>query len=210
MRTIKQERIINAIRALVLIMLLLSQACYGDDFRSNLNVVNNALVFYGDGIGELDTVRSEIRVLLMSNTESVRNLGFILDEIVVAQPSQELSWDISRRLSKAIRSVLAGVKITEASPKLVLEFISSQYLIKSYLGLFEIAPEDIEMIISMSDLELLKVYDDYYSSSLSMKAYSSWLFVRKAILLSYQTSNNPGSAYRTPIVVYRGVRTLTR
>lgn len=210
MRTIKQEKIINAIRALVLIMLLLSQACYSDDFRSNLNVVNDALVFYGDGIGELDTVRSEIRVLVMSNTESVRNLGFILDEIVAAQPSQELSWDISRRLSKAIRTMLAGVKITEASPKVILEFISCQYLMRSYLGLFEIAPEDIEMIISVSDLELIKIYNDYYSGSLSRKAYSSWLFVRKAILLSYQTSNNPSAASRAPIVVYRGVRTLTR
>lgn len=198
----------NVIKFFAFFICLSFQPCYGAEPEDMLSAANDALIFYGDGIGDSKKINVQLDKLSSSKIDSMVVLAQMLRTLTINPPKGELQWGFARKFSKHVRLAINNQEITKARPELILELMLTQYLAKSYLGLFEHAPENEGLIISMSDIELSELFQKSFSQNLDRKDKGTWRFVLHALTMANKDVLNAPSNYRHPLVVHRGVRSL--
>lgn len=208
MHSIKRSRVLDVVSLFTILLLFFSPYGRADDLRM-LATINDVFIFYGEGVGSKSKILDDINLLRLEG--GVRgDLAGALNELVSAYGGEELPWDFSRRFSRVIRLSLNNADIASVESGVVLEFIAVQYLSKCYLGMFELAPEEVGKLVSKNELELIGFFDGRYSLALDRKGKGTWLFVKEAVSSSRNHDVNKNVNRCFPLVVYRGVRGLTR
>merc|ERR1711879_419451 len=85
--------------------------------------------------------------------------------------------------------------------RVALEFLTVQYLSKSYIGTYELPREHQDRFIGQDEAVLVPVIDEYMNSeSLSNKDLARWQFIRKALTDLNSRSSTWASVSGKPFV----------
>ena len=120
--------------------------------------------------------------------ESFDALRDVLNQGVDAGPGEEsLPWRYPQWLSQSLSAFLLATESdmpadTKGLELVALEFLTVQYLSKSYIGTYELPREHKDRYIGQDEVILVPIIDAYMNSeSLSNKDIARWQFIRKAL-----------------------------
>ena len=182
--------------------------------REMITLANDVLVYSNERIGNPAELERRIGALSGSAEYpgSDVHAAFkitLADLMQSAARGQDLPWETPRDFSRITRDIVSNIEYKQADTQLLLEFIALQYLAKSYLGIYELAPEQERSVISKNELQLIEVIEQRLALSVGSKQKSTLAYVKKAIAdsLYEQLRFSPKA---TPLVVYRGTRSLSK
>ena len=139
--------------------------------------------------------------------ESFDTLREVLNQGVEAGPNEEdLPWRYPQWLSQALSQFLLAIEENlsdeaKGMELVALEFLTVQYLSKSYIGTYELPREHNDQFIGQDEVILVPVIDKYMASeSLSNKDVARWQFIRKALADLNSRSSTWASVSGKPFV----------
>jgi len=142
------------------------------------------------------------RLMLTLNT-----LRDVLVQGVEAGPEEEdLPWRYPQWLSQALSAFLLATEETLPASaggmeRVALEFLTVQYLSKSYIGTYELSREHADIYIGQDEVVLVPVIDEYMSAeALNNKDVARWQFIRKALADLNSRSSTWASVSGKPFV----------
>ena len=148
--------------------------------------------------GKLD--KPEIR-------QSFDALRDVLNQGIEAGPGEEsLPWRYPQWLSQSLSAFLleteSDLSGDEEGMELgALEFLTVQYLSKSYIGTYELPREHKDRYIGQDEIVLVPIIDEYMGSeTLSNKDQARWQFIRKALADLNSRSSTWASVSGKPFV----------
>lgn len=131
----------------------------------------------------------------------------VLNQGVDAGPDEEsLPWRYPQWLSQALSAFLLATETSlsdnpDGVERVALEFLTVQYLSKSYIGTYELPREHQDRFIGQDEVVLVPVIDEYMNSeSLSNKDLARWQFIRKALTDLNSRSSTWASVSGKPFV----------
>ncbi len=139
--------------------------------------------------------------------DTLTTLQTILFQGVNAGPREEdLPWRYPQWLSQALSAFLLATESSlpddaEGMERVALEFLTVQYLSKSYIGTYELPREHQDVYIGQDEVALVPVIDAYMASEgLSNKDLARWQFIRKALTDLNSRSSTWASVSGKPFV----------
>lgn len=129
-----------------------------------LATTNDVLILAGEGYGKKDDIASRTQQLRSYKDlpeqalVDMRQLSEALAPLLQQESTDnELAWSAAFQIAGPVRGVVqAAEQAGVANQKLMVEFMLTQYLYRSYFGLFELAPEAQDSLIAQNEQGLLK------------------------------------------------------
>ncbi|HCF4069080.1 TPA: hypothetical protein NIE13_006345 [Pseudomonas aeruginosa] len=129
-----------------------------------LATTNDVLILAGEGYGKKDDISSRTQQLRSYKDlpeqalADMRQLSEALTPLLQQESTDnELAWSAAFQIAGPVRGVVqAAEQAGVADQKLMVEFMLTQYLYRSYFGLFELAPEAQDSLIAQNEQGLLK------------------------------------------------------
>lgn len=160
---------------------------------------------------DLDNARLALRQTPVSHrqtlTDELDKLQAVLVQGVEAGPEEEdLPWRYPQWLSQSLSAFLLATEkalpeSAEGMELVALEFLTVQYLSKSYIGTYELPREHKDIYIGQDEVILVPVIDEYMSAeALNNKDVARWQFIRKALADLNSRSSTWASVSGKPFV----------
>jgi hypothetical protein len=181
-------------------------------YAQALATTNDVLIYAGEGYGDESLLLAKVQQLQApegaANQGPLNELAGSLKPLVSNGPSPDegLSWAAAADIAEPVRALVSAAETNGAVDQpLLLEFLLTHYLYRSYFGVFEKAPEARGSLIALDESGLMVLLEDRFPTA-GTPVSARRRCVQRAI------ENLTGVATKvrlTPLTFYKCTRSLT-
>jgi hypothetical protein len=204
----------KSVLSLVLLQLLLGGTALANTFAEALATTNDALMYASESYGDVDVLLAKMQRLRHASDlggDDQRLLVGLADQLepLVQQvrAGGDVPWSTAGELARSVRDLVRASEGSAAADQgVALEFLLTQYLYRSFFGVFELAPEQQDSMVSKNEKELLQGLQGQVGIPKEVRQASAWHCLERAVA---NLEADAKEVNLTPLVFFKCTRNLT-
>ncbi len=166
-----------------------------------LALTNEVLLYIGEQYGDEQAIMAKLSAAQSDNNPTRLLITELKQAMALRLKENDIPWESAQPLGAAIRGLIIDAEMgQETSPRIINDFILSQYLYMAFYSIFELAPERPESIVSKNMAELMPVLKVSMTGALTESQQVAMRCMESAIS---KADGGAKSTRITPLVFYK-------